>query len=68
MKVNLISIVINCFNSETYLAEAINSALFQKYEYTELILIDNHSTDRTSNIIKSYIDSRINIFQSVLTK
>ena len=64
MKVNLISIVINCFNSETYLAEAINSALFQKYEYTELILIDNHSTDRTSNIIKSYIDSRIKYYKT----
>ena len=37
----LVSIIMNCYNSETYLYESINSVLSQTYENWELIFWDN---------------------------
>ena len=58
----LISIVINCFNSDEYLKIAIDSAINQTYENWEIIFWDNQSTDESANIVKSYDDERINYF------
>jgi len=60
----LVSIVINCYNGEKYLRKSIESILDQSYKNIELIFWDNHSTDQTRNIIKSYDDSRIKYFFS----
>jgi glycosyltransferase involved in cell wall biosynthesis len=60
----LVSIVINCYNGEKYLRKSIESILDQSYKNLELIFWDNHSTDQSRNIIKSYDDSRIKIFFS----
>lgn len=60
----LVSIVINCYNGEKYLRQSIESILGQSYKNLELIFWDNHSTDQSRNIIKSYDDSRIKIFFS----
>ena len=60
----LVSIVINCYNGEKYLRKSIESILDQSYKNLELIFWDNHSTDQTRNIIKSYDDSRIKYFFS----
>lgn len=48
-----VSIVIPCYNVEHYVAEAINSALAQ-LEATEIILVDNNSTDGTMAILQAY--------------
>lgn len=64
MKKNKISIVINCFNSEKYLSEAIESVLKQNYKNWELIIWDNKSIDNTKKIIHSYKDKRIKYFFS----
>lgn len=44
----------NCFNSDTYLKEAINSIYAQTYKNWEIIFWDNQSTDKSAKIAKSY--------------
>ncbi len=60
----LVSVVINCRNSEKFLKECIDSVVNQSYQNIEIIFIDNQSTDSTFQIIKSYKDSRINYFKT----
>ena len=42
---------------------AIDSVLGQIYDNWELIVIDNHSTDKTDSLIRSYQNSKINYFK-----
>lgn len=49
------------YNSEKYLRPAIDSILGQSFQDFEFIIIDDGSTDSTSNILKSYTDNRIKI-------
>ena len=58
----LVSVIINCFNGEKYLREAIDSVMAQTYENWELVFWDNQSTDSTREIVESYGDSRIHYF------
>ena len=55
----LVSIIMNCYNGEKYLRDAINSVISQKYNNWELIFWDNLSTDKSSEIINSYKDNRL---------
>ena len=50
----LISIVIPTFNSSKYLSQTIETALNQTYKNTEIIIVDDNSTDNTIKIIKNY--------------
>ena len=54
--------VMNCFNGEKYLQEAIDSVIAQSYENWELIFWDNQSTDSSAEIVKTYDDPRIYYF------
>ena len=54
----------NCFNSQEYLNESIDSVLSQSYENWEMILWDNQSTDNSADIVNQYTDDRINYFYS----
>lgn len=58
----LVSVIMNCYNSDTYLKEAINSVILQTYTNWEIIFWDNQSTDKSAEIIKSYDDERIKYF------
>jgi glycosyltransferase involved in cell wall biosynthesis len=49
----LVSVVINCFNCERYIEEAIQSVISQTYKNWEIIYWDNCSTDRSLEIVKS---------------
>lgn len=60
----LISIVINCYNGEKYLAKAIDSIFKQTYENWEIIFWDNQSTDDSAKIAQSYLDSRVKYYIS----
>ena len=59
-----VSICIPTYNCETYIADAIKSALNQTYTNFELIVIDNHSTDGTEQIVRAIADSRLRYFQN----
>jgi glycosyltransferase involved in cell wall biosynthesis len=52
--VKLVSIIVPCFNAEKWIREAIESCLQQSYPLIEIIVIDDGSTDRSLEIIKSY--------------
>lgn len=60
----LVSILMNCFNGELYLEEALISVIKQSYSNWELIFWDNKSTDRSLEIASKYKDKRIKIFTS----
>lgn len=50
----LVSIIIPVYNSEKYVGACIESFLKQTYQNIELILINDGSTDRSSDILKEY--------------
>lgn len=52
----MISIILPTYNGERYIREAIDSVLMQTYQDWEMIVIDDHSTDRTNEIVQSYVD------------
>jgi glycosyltransferase involved in cell wall biosynthesis len=54
-KLTTVSIIIPFFNREKFLAEAIESVLAQTYQDWELILIDDGSSDSSSDIVRSFI-------------
>jgi glycosyltransferase involved in cell wall biosynthesis len=62
----LVSIIMNCFNSDKYLKEAIDSIYAQTYDNWEIIFWDNGSTDNSSSIANSY-DERLKYFFSEKT-
>lgn len=49
-----ISVLMNCYNGEKYLIEAIDSVFAQTYTDWEIVFIDNCSTDNSANIVKNY--------------
>nr|WP_321450690.1 glycosyltransferase family A protein [uncultured Carboxylicivirga sp.] len=54
------SVIIPVRNREKTVADAIESVLKQKANFDfNLIIVDNHSTDKTSEIIRSFKDNRI---------
>lgn len=55
----LVSILMNCYNGEEYLKEAIDSVINQEYKNWELIFWDNQSTDRSAEIFFEYKDPRL---------
>jgi len=60
----LVSILVNCYNSETYLKDCLNSLINQTYKNLEIVIWDNKSTDNTKKIAQSFNDRRIKYFLS----
>ena len=56
-----VSVVMAVRNGEEYLREAIDSILGQTMTDFEFIVIDDGSTDRTTEILESYDDSRLRV-------
>lgn len=54
----LVSIIIPTYNHARYLGRALQSVLNQTYMYWEAIVIDNHSTDNSDEIMASFTDPR----------
>ena len=55
----LVSVVIPTYNHAGYLGRALQSLLDQTYTHWEAIVIDNHSTDNTDEVIARFSDPRI---------
>ena len=58
----LVSVIMNCFNCERYLKEAIDSVYAQTYTNWEIIFYDNASTDNSASIAKLF-DNRLMYFK-----
>lgn len=61
----LVSICIPVYNGEKYLELSLNSALHQTYPDTELIIVDDQSTDSSVEIAKAYAEKYSRIKLSV---
>ena len=60
MKKNpLVSVVMPVYNAERFVAESIESILRQTFTDFEFIIVDDGSTDRTPEIVRSFTDERI---------
>lgn len=62
MKNDLISVVIPTYNRVSFLKEAIDSVLDQTFRNFELIVVDDGSTDKTSELLLSY-DKKIKVIK-----
>ncbi len=56
-----LSVIIPVRNGETYIAEAIDSALGQGPVVAEIIVVDNGSTDKTASIVGGIADPRVKL-------
>jgi glycosyltransferase involved in cell wall biosynthesis len=62
----MVSVVINCFNGERYLKEAIESVRAQSYRNWEIVFWDNASTDGSAAIARA-VGPQLRYFRSVET-
>ena len=62
----LVSIIVNCYNGEKYLQEAINSIYAQSYQNWEIIFWDNNSNDNSAEIALS-CDKKLRYYKSQST-
>ena len=53
-KLPLVSICIPAYNSEKTIGKTLDSIVNQSYKNIEIIISDNHSTDNTETVVKSY--------------
>lgn len=56
-----VSIVLPTYNHAHYLPDSIGSVLTQTYQDWELLIVDNSSTDSTSQVLATYTDPRIRL-------
>lgn len=60
----MISVCLATYNGERFVGAQIESILSQLGENDELIISDDHSTDTTRDILKSYTDKRIRLLDN----
>ena len=56
MKETKASVIIPCYNNQQFVRDTIESVLNQTYEPTEIIVIDDGSTDGSLDVIRSFSD------------
>jgi len=64
METPLVSIIINNYNYEQFVSEAIDSALAQTFDRVEVIVVDDGSTDGSGPLIQRYGNKIIAISQT----
>nr|WP_321235457.1 glycosyltransferase family 2 protein [uncultured Psychroserpens sp.] len=66
MNQHLISILTPFKNTELFLVECLDSILSQNYHDWELLIVDDHSTDKSYDIVSAYAkkDKRIKLFKN----
>lgn len=61
---HLVSVIINCFNGERFIRDAVKSVIDQSYGNWEIIFWDNQSSDSSLEACKEFKDPRIKIYES----
>ena len=64
MKNPKVTVLMSVYNGEKYLQEAIDSILGQTFKDFEFLIVNDGSTDKTEEILKSYNDPRIKIIDN----
>ncbi|MFD1064450.1 glycosyltransferase family 2 protein [Oceanobacillus locisalsi] len=64
----IISVITPTYNSERFIAETIESVQAQNFSEWEMNIVDDCSTDRTAEIVKSYAEKDNRIHLTVLTE
>lgn len=61
----LVSVVIAAYNAEAFISDALDSIQAQTYRHFEVIVVDDGSSDRTAEIVRSYshTDDRFRLVQ-----
>ena len=59
-----LSVCVPTYNGEAYVAEAVRSVLEQSYTDFELVAVDDGSSDRTLELLQTFDDPRLRIYQN----
>ena len=59
-----VSVILPVYNGAKYIKKTVESVLEQTFTDFEFIVINDASTDETSTLIKSFIDSRIRYYEN----
>ena len=59
-----VSIITPVFNDEKYIADTLKSILFQTHSNLEIIVVNDHSNDKSEEVIKSFNDKRIKLINN----
>lgn len=60
----LVSIIMPSYNTAKYIGESIQSVINQTYEWWELIIVDDCSTDDTDRVVANFQDGRIRYYKN----
>jgi glycosyltransferase involved in cell wall biosynthesis len=59
----LVTVVIPCYNQAHFLGEAIESVLSQTYPHFEIVVVDDGSTDNTSEVASGYPPDKVRLIR-----
>ncbi|MGB3352102.1 MAG: glycosyltransferase [Mycobacterium sp.] len=62
-----VSLCVPAYQAERHLRSTLESLLAQNYDAIEIVVVDNHSTDGTADILKDFEDSRIRVIRNDAT-
>lgn len=62
MQAPLVSVVMTVYNAQDFLSASIKSVLSQTHKNLQFIIVDDGSTDRSADIIRSFDDSRLEYY------
>lgn len=60
----LVSIVMSVYNTQDFLIEAYQSIIAQSYNNLEILIVDDFSSDRSWEVLKTFSDSRVRLFRN----
>lgn len=59
----LVSVIMPAYNTENYITKSIQSVINQTYKNWELIIVDDFSSDKTVDVVRSFDEDRITVIQ-----